>query len=98
MNAIDWRRIETSKMKVVRGIIAEWPFGNILSQNRYLSYFKGLKIQMHSVGMIYFVAVLLTNVHTCIYGSNVAEYFDCVPPTLYEYMQCNLRGIPFFNF
>ena len=57
-----------------------------------------MKIQMMSVNNIYIVAVLLMNASTCLHGSNTAEYFDCKPPSLYQYMDCAQRGIPFFNY
>jgi len=69
------------------------PYGKTLANSKILSHHQGLKIQASFVAKEYFVAVLLNNAHTCIYGSNVAEYFDCEPPTLSEWMRCPLRGI-----
>ncbi|KAK4881548.1 hypothetical protein RN001_004867 [Aquatica leii] len=36
------------------------------------------------VSLFAFVAALLTNCHTCLYGSQTADYFNTVPPTLEE--------------
>lgn len=33
----------------------------------------------------YKVAILLFNAHTCLYGSQTAEYFNMLPPNLEEY-------------
>jgi len=94
---LNWQRVENTKLKVPRAIGAEMPFGQIIQQSKFLSYKKGLKVQMMAVNQIYIVAVLLSNAHTCLYGSNVGEYFDCAAPKLYDYMHCAARGIPFFD-
>lgn len=80
-------------MKRLRGVGAEMLFGNILSNNKFVSYWKGQKIQLKAIGKLYVVAVILNNVHTCLYGSTVSEYFDCRPPTVSEYLKCPDRGI-----
>ena len=33
------------------------------------------------------VAQILTNCHTCLYGSATGEYFDLLPPTLEVYVR-----------
>jgi hypothetical protein len=40
------------------------------------------------VARYYLIVVLLTNIHTCIGNSDnqVANYFNCEPPTLHEYL------------
>ena len=35
----------------------------------------------------YIVAVLLANCHCCLYGDQHTTYFDCVTPTLEEYLE-----------
>ena len=32
------------------------------------------------------VAVLLTNIHTCLNGSQVSEAYDCIPPSIESYL------------
>lgn len=46
------------------------------------------KIGHSPVAAHYLVAVLLTNIHTCIGNSDnqVSDYFNCKPPTLVEYL------------
>ncbi|KAJ3641826.1 hypothetical protein Zmor_028299 [Zophobas morio] len=39
------------------------------------------------VGKYYFVATLLTNAHSCIYGSLTSKYFNIDTPDLFEYFQ-----------
>ena len=91
-----WQIRENLVMKAPRGVSSELPFGEIKQQNKFLSYKKGLKVQMMAVNQIYIVAALMHNAHVCLYGSKVSEYFDCEAPTLYDFMQCADRNIPFF--
>jgi hypothetical protein len=51
------------------------------------------KIGNSPVAAHYLVAVLLMNIHTCIRDSDnqVANYFDCKPPTLVEYLGVSQR-------
>ena len=74
------------------------PFGEVLSESKYISYKKGMKIQMMAVNQIYIVAILLHNAHVCLYGSKVGEYFEAEPPKLYDFMKCRQRGIPYFEY
>ena len=74
------------------------PFGEVLSESKYISYKKGMKIQMMAVHQIYIVAILLHNAHVCLYGSKVGEYFEAEPSKLYDYMKCRQRGIPYFEY
>jgi len=84
-------------MKAPRGVSSELPFGEILQQNKFLSYKNGLKVQMMAVNQIYIVAALMHNARVCLYGSKVSEYFDCVDPKLYDFMQCAARNNPFLK-
>jgi hypothetical protein len=64
---------------------AEWIFGKIYERCPLLRETDKLKLRQMDVAQMIRVAVLLTNAHTCLNGSNTAEYFDCPPPTLDEY-------------
>ena len=44
------------------------------------------KVLETDVGIQFRAAVLLTNVHTCMYGSLTGSRFQCDPPTLEEYL------------
>ncbi|KAF7336520.1 DDE Tnp4 domain-containing protein [Mycena sanguinolenta] len=60
------------------GIVANlWPFLNA-----------GWKMQLYSspVGRYYRVGVLLTNCLNCLHANQVAQYFDCLPPDLEDYL------------
>ena len=60
------------------GIVSNtWPFLNA-----------AWKMQLYSspVGRYYRVGVLLTNCLNCLRPNQVAQYFDCIPPELHEYL------------
>ncbi|KAF7972906.1 hypothetical protein HWV62_16632 [Athelia sp. TMB] len=60
------------------GIVSSlWPFLNA-----------GWKMQLYSspVGRYYRVGVLLANCINCMHPNQVAQYFDCLPPELVEYL------------
>ena len=50
-------------------ISVEWTFGKILSNFSYLDFKRNNKVLLQPVGKFYLVAALLTNCHTCLYGS-----------------------------
>ena len=62
--------------------------GKTLAKSKLPDHHKGLEIQASAVAKEYLVATLLNHAHTCIYGCVPAEYFDCMPPTLSEWMCC----------
>lgn len=64
----------------------EWGFGKVLTEFAFLDFKKNQKILLQEVGKMYKMGVLLTNCHTCLYGSQAANYFNIVPPTLEEYL------------
>jgi hypothetical protein len=41
----------------------------------------------YSLAVQYRVAVLLTNINICIYGSETSSYFDCCPPSIEQYLK-----------
>ncbi len=66
----------------------EWDFKKVTESFRYVDYHKGLKIQLSKVGLLYRVAVLLANAHTCLYSSQTGSAFNCLSPRLSEYFNC----------
>lgn len=83
-NLQDWMVRENRIMSGVR-IGVEWTFGLVIGQSKYISFAKGQQLQKVSVPKFYYVAVLLSNAHTCMYGTLHTKYFDCEPPTVDEY-------------
>jgi hypothetical protein len=67
-------------------ISVEHAFGKIMNYWAYTGYKRGMKIGISPVGAYYIVSVLLSNTHTCIYGSQMASQFGLSPPTPEEYL------------
>ena len=64
----------------------EWTFGKILTYFSYLDFKKSNKILLQPIGKYYLVAALLTNCHTCLYGSQTSTFFGVEPPSLETYL------------
>ena len=73
------------RMGLVR-VTVEWGFQKIIALWAFMDYKKNQKLYLQSVGTAYLVATLLTNCHSCFYGSEVSQFFDMVPPSLEEYL------------
>ena len=73
-----------SSMASVRESV-EWGFALIASKFAFVDYHKNIKVYLQPVAKYYIVSALLTNANTCLYGSQVASYFNMQPPTLKEY-------------
>ncbi|KAI3998292.1 hypothetical protein K523DRAFT_376698 [Schizophyllum commune Tattone D] len=67
-------------------ITVENGFGNITNLFPFLN--AGWKMHLYSspVGRYYRIGVLLANCIDCLHPNQVAQYFDCCPPTLEEYL------------
>jgi hypothetical protein len=73
-------------------IPVEWSQGNVINLFSFLDFEKNLKINEREIGKYICVGALLTNLHTCLYGSQTSSYFsieieNVFPPTLEEYME-----------
>ena len=66
----------------------EWGFGKIVREFAFLDFKKNNKLMLQDVSTMYTTAAILTNCHTCLYGSQTAMYFNIEPPSLDEYL-CN---------
>lgn len=64
----------------------EWGFGKVIIEFAFLDFRKNQKLLLQHVGQMYKVGVILTNCHTCLYGSQTGTYFNIVPPTLEQYL------------
>ena len=73
------------QMSEVR-VSVEWGFGKIIQYFAYLDFRKNLKVLLQPVAKYYIVGALLTNCHTCLYGSVTSSFFDMEPPTLEQYL------------
>lgn len=74
-------------MSTVRQAV-EWGFGKAPTEFAFVDFKKKKqKLLLQRVPLIYKVATILANCHTCLYGSQVTEYFHVDPPTLQEYLK-----------
>ena len=64
----------------------EWSFGKVITVFAFLDFKKNLKLYLSPIGKYFIVGVILTNCHTCMYGSEVTKYFDIQPPSVEEYL------------
>lgn len=67
-------------------VAVEQGFGKIAQQFAFVDFRKNLKLFLQPVARYYFVAVLLTNCHTCLYGSAMCSLLGSAKPTLDEYL------------
>lgn len=72
-------------MSAVRQAV-EWGFAKVIQQFAFVDFSKNQKCELQDVGGMYNAAVLLTNCHTCLYGSQTNQYFGITPPTLEQYL------------
>mmetsp|Transcript_5423 Transcript_5423/g.7992 ORF Transcript_5423/g.7992 Transcript_5423/m.7992 type:complete len:282 (+) Transcript_5423:192-1037(+) len=82
----DREKIFNSRMSSVR-VSVEWTFGKIKSLFPFLDVAHKLRIGSMPLGSHYLIATLLTNCHSCLYGSESAQYFNCPAPELEYYMR-----------
>lgn len=73
-----------TEMSKIRQCV-EWSFGKVFNYWSFLNYPDNLKSHLSPVSKYFLVAVLLTNAHTSIYGSQTSQFFNLPPPTLEQY-------------
>ena len=74
-------------MTSVGRIQVEWGYGKIVNLWPYLDYKKNMKTLLMPTADLLKVANILTNMHTCLYGSIISAKTGMSPPSLEEYMQ-----------
>ena len=76
-------------------IAVEWGFGKIKGNFAYLDFAKGMRPYQSDIQKFWPVAQILTNCHTCFYGSQTSRYFDLKPPSVevYLFMGANLGSV-----
>lgn len=74
-------------------ISVEWGFAKLKNLFRMLNYKKNLKPLMSPIAAYFFVAMHLCNLHTILYGSQVAQYFDVEGISLEEYL-ADFKNLP----
>ena len=70
-------------------ISVEWTFGKLLQYFSFVDFKRNNKVLLQPVAKYYIVAAILTNCHTCLYGSLTSTFFQVDPPQLETYL-CNM--------
>lgn len=67
-------------------VSVEWTFGKLVQYFAFLDFKKNQKILLQPIGKYYLVGAILTNCHTCLYGSTTTTFFGIQPPSLETYL------------
>ena len=65
----------------------EWSFGKVSTLWAFVDFEKNLMLYKQPVAVIYHVACLLTNCHSCLYGNQTSQYFQVPTPDLEDYLR-----------
>jgi len=74
------------QMKKMR-VSVEWTFGKVTQVVKQIDRYQQHKWKLSQLGKVYIVAMLITNSHTCLYGSQSSKYWNLIPPTLRAYFR-----------
>lgn len=78
-------QIFNTSMSAVRQSV-EWGFQKVCTDFAFCDYHKNQKLMLQGISNMYKVCILLSNCHTCLYGSQTGSYFNLEPPLLEEYL------------
>jgi len=67
-------------------IVVEWAFGEVTKYFSGTDFPRSHRLLSTCIESHYRFTILLTNIHTCFYGSKINELFSVDPPTLQEYI------------
>ena len=67
-------------------VTVEWFFKEVKLLWAFVGCKGRLRIKQMPIGLIYRAAVLLTNFRNCVQPNEISQYFDCLPPSLEEYI------------
>lgn len=85
------REEQFNKAMSVLRVPNEWGFGKVKMLFAFVSWSRVLKPRLSPIGYYWPVAQILTNCHTCMYGSQTAKYFKLRPPHLELYVVMGLQ-------
>ena len=68
-------------------VTVERMFVEVVNNFKFTDFKTNLKIGLSCVAKFYRVSAIPTNAHTCLYKSNVSQYFAINPPLLKVYIQ-----------
>ena len=67
----------------------EWAWLKPTKEFMFLNYWLSLKVELSPVATYYKLSILLSNAHTCLYGSQMGDKFGVEPPALEDYLNTN---------
>jgi hypothetical protein len=68
-------------------IAVEWGLDKVFTLFAGIDWSRKLSVGRSPIAIYILAAFLFTNIHTCFYGSQVAEYFHIAPSLIEEYLQ-----------
>jgi nuclease HARBI1 len=68
------------------GVTAEWAFRDVKQYFTHVDVPRKLRLRVSSSGLWYVCAVMLWNFRVCLYDSQAAQYFECDPIEISEYL------------
>ena len=71
-------------------IMVEHGFNKVVQYFSFIDYHKNQKMHLQPTAAQYKLSVLFTNIHSCIYGNQVATKYNTFPPTVEEYLNPHL--------
>ena len=80
------QQVEFNKAMSKVRVSVEWTFGKTCQYFSYVDFKRYNKVLLQPFAKYYSVASLLTNCHTCLYGSLTTTYFGVEPPSLETYL------------
>jgi len=84
---------ENKAMSSCREVI-EWDYGDVGRYWNLVDYKKVLKMRQMRVDEMFLVAMILRNAYVTVSANNTAEYFDCPPPSLEEWVSAGPHARP----
>ncbi|KXS20868.1 hypothetical protein M427DRAFT_93982, partial [Gonapodya prolifera JEL478] len=70
-------------------ICVEWGWGKAKTEFAALDWRRMQKVLLSPIALYFRCGILLTNAHTCLYGSETSSHFRCRPPLLEHYLRVN---------
>jgi len=91
VNLTDRDKLENKMMSKCRQAI-EWDYGLMGNMWKNIKYKKGMQLRKQKVCKMSLFCMIITNCYVCCNGSQTSHYFDCMPPTLEDWMEADPRA------
>lgn len=82
----DKQKVFNKDMSSLR-VSVEYGFGKIVQLFAFVDFKKNQKLFLQHLKKQYYVAAFLVNCYICMNGSQVSDYFQCLPPSIQEYLE-----------